>query len=265
MGHAWHRSPDRDRCRVSKLAPPLAPAFYAGGRRRGAWSDWWVLLHPPYTLWHLGYAAIGAALAPRFDLGRLVATLLAFAFAVGVGAHALDELHGRPLRTRIPAWQLIAAAAISLLGAIAIGIVGVSEVGPWLLVFIAVGTALACGYNLELLGGRLHNDVTFALAWGSFPVLTAYFAQAERLGWPAFAAAAGAYWLSNAQRALSTPARDLRRRTASVDGRIITLDGAERPIDSGTLLAPLETALKAMTGAVVAIAAAMVIARIQHG
>ena len=62
-----------------------------------------MLLHPPYTLWHLSYVAIGATLAPRFDGGRLVATLLAFFLAVGVCAHALDELHGRPLRTTIPA------------------------------------------------------------------------------------------------------------------------------------------------------------------
>ena len=250
---------------MSEVAPPLAPAFYADDHHRGAWVDWWVLLHPPYTLWHLSYVAIGATLAAQFDVGRLVATLLAFALAVGVGAHALDELHGRPLRTRIPEWQLIAAAIVSLLGAVAIGIAGVGRVGPWLLVFIAVGTALACGYNLELLGGRLHNDVTFALAWGAFPLLTAYFAQAERLGWPAVAAATGAYGLSNAQRALSTPARTLRRRTTSVDGRIVMLDGAEHPLDTIALLAPLETALKAMSGAVVAIAAAMVIMRVQHG
>lgn len=250
---------------MSRTAPQLAPAFYAGDRRRGTWADWWVLLHPPYTLWHLGYVAIGAALAPQFDAGRLVATLLAFALAVGVGAHALDELHGRPLRTRIPAWQLIAAAAISLLGAVAIGVVGVGRIGPWLLLFIAVGAVLACGYNLELIGGRLHNDMTFALAWGAFPVLTAYYAQAERLGWPAFVAAAGAYWLSNAQRALSTPARTLRRRIARIEGRVVMVDGDEHPIDAGSLLAPLETALKAMAGAVVAIAVALVIARVQHG
>jgi len=250
---------------VNDAASPLAPAFYARDARRGAWADWWVLLHPPYTLWHLSYVAIGATLAPRFDVVRLVATLLAFALAVGVCAHALDELHGRPLRTRLPAWQLVTAAIVSLLGAIALGVAGLGRVGPGLLIFIGVGAALTCGYNLELLGGRLHNDVTFAAAWGAFPVLTAYYAQAERLGWPALAAAAGAYCLSNAQRALSTPARTLRRRTRSVDGRIVLLDGEQRRVDTTLLLAPLETALKAMTGAVVFVAVALVVARVQHG
>ena len=144
-----------------------------------------MLLHPPYTLWHLSYVAIGATIAPRFDGGRLVATLVAFFLAVGVCAHALDELHGRPLRTAIPGWLLVAAAAASLAGAVALGIVGMARVGPGLAVFIVVGVALTVGYNLELLGGRLHNDVTFAAAWGAFPVLTAYYAQAETLRLPA--------------------------------------------------------------------------------
>ncbi len=39
------------------------PAFYA--LTPGGWRDYWSLLHPPYTLWHLSYVAIGAALADQ--------------------------------------------------------------------------------------------------------------------------------------------------------------------------------------------------------
>src|SRR5205814_465749 len=76
------------------------PAFYAA--RPGGWREWWTILHPPYTAWHLSYVVIGATLAPRTDGGRLTVTALAFFLAVGVAAHALDELHGRPLHTDIP-------------------------------------------------------------------------------------------------------------------------------------------------------------------
>ena len=76
------------------------PAFYAA--RAGGWRDWWTLLHPPYTAWHLAYVVIGACLAPTVNLTRLIATLLAFFCAVGLAAHSLDELHGRPLGTHIP-------------------------------------------------------------------------------------------------------------------------------------------------------------------
>src|SRR5262245_22489778 len=93
------------------------PAFYAA---TGPAGDWWTLLHPPYTAWHLSYVAIGAALAPHLDAERLVATLLAFFLAVGIAAHALDELNGRPLRTSIPSSVLAGSAAVALTGAVVI-------------------------------------------------------------------------------------------------------------------------------------------------
>ena len=136
------------------------------------------MLHPPYTAWHLSYVVIGATLASHFDGGRLVATLLAFFLAVGVAAHALDELHGRPLHTQVRSSSLVAAAIVGLGGALALGVVGIAVVGPGLVVFIAIGPVLVLGYNLELFGGWLHTDLGFALAWGAFPVLTAYFVEA---------------------------------------------------------------------------------------
>jgi hypothetical protein len=248
---------------VNEQGRPLAPAFYAPSTTptRSAWADWWVLLHPPYTLWHLSYVAIGATVAPRFDGGRLAATLIAFFLAVGVCAHNLDELHDRPLRTQVPAWLLIATAAAGLTGAVALGFVGVARVGPGLIVFIVAGVVLTCGYNLELFGGRLHNDVTFAAAWGAFPVLTGYYAQVATLRLPALAAAVAAYGLSAAQRALSTPARTLRRRVHAIDGTITFDDGHREPVTTTSLLAPLEAALKATAVAVVALATALVIYR----
>lgn len=244
-------------------AERLPPAFYAAPdtTQRSAITDWWVVLHPPYTLWHLSYVAIGAAVAPRFDGGRLAATLVAFLFAVGIGAHALDELHGRPLRTSIPGWVLIAAAVASLSLAVVLGIIGVARVGPGLAVFIVAGVALDLSYNLELFRGRLHNDATFSAAWGAFPVLTAYYAQAETVRPVALLAAAAAYFLSAAQRSLSTPARNLRRRIDSVEGTVTDGDGRTSSLTKRVLLAPLEDALKAMTWGVVALAVALVVLR----
>ena len=247
---------------MSEPAEPLPPAFYAASTtRRRAITDWWLLLHPPYTLWHLSYVAIGAAIAPRFDGGRLAATLFAFLFAVGIGAHALDELHGRPLRTKIPGWLLVTAAAASLSIAVALGVIGVARVGASLIVFIVAGVILNCCYNLELFGGRLHNDVTFALAWGGFPVLTAYDAQANTLRPTAVLAAVAAYFLSAAQRRLSTPARALRRTVASVEGTVTYTDGRVAPLTKRVLLTPIEAALKLMTWGVVALAATLVVLR----
>lgn len=253
---------DRGAGTMTKQPDPVAPAFYAAPRlARGRLADWWVLLHPPYTLWHLSYVVIGAAIAPEFDGLRLLVTIVAFFLAVGLAAHALDELQDRPLRTRIPDAHLIGVAIVSLGGAVALGLWGVSRLGPGLLAFIVVGVLLTVGYNLELFGGRLHNDLTFALGWGGFPVLTAYYAQAERLALAAFVAAGFACWLSAAQRALSTQARALRRRVDTVEGTITYLDGGTQEVTRGVLLTPIEVALRALVWSVATLAVTLVLVR----
>jgi hypothetical protein len=238
--------------------PERRPAYYSAGPGRA--REWWTLLHPPYTAWHLSYVAIGAALAPHLDGGRLLASLVAFFAAVGVAAHALDELQGHPLRTRIPDRTLEVVAAGGLTVAVAIGVAGIVVVGWVLVPFVVVGPVLAVGYNLELFGGRVHTDLGFAAAWGAFPVLAAYVAQTGTLRPAAVVAAAAALSFSLAQRALSTPARSIRRRVRVVTGRVEYLDGRTAPIDDATLLAPLERALKACASAMVLLAVALVAA-----
>ncbi len=191
----------------------VRPTFYA--LARGGWRDYVTLLHPPYTLWHLSYVAVGAALAPHFHLNRMLWALLSFFLAMGVAAHALDELKGRPLRTRIPSAVLVAVAALSLLGACAIGVAAARAWGWWLLVFVIVGAAVVPLYNLEL---ALHNDWGFALTWGAFPALTGYFVEAQTLRVEAVAAAGDAFALSLAQRTLSTPVRQARRERGTTAG-----------------------------------------------
>ncbi|GAA1240546.1 hypothetical protein [Oryzihumus leptocrescens] len=235
------------------------PAFYAGGAGTGGVRDWVTLLHPPYTAWHLSYVAIGAALAPHFTAWRLGGTLAAFFLAVGVGAHALDELAGRPLQTGIPAAALVSAAGVSIAAAV---VAGLLYGGLRLLPFVVVGAVLVLAYNLELGRGILHNGVGFALGWGAFPVLTGYYAQDFRLGTAAVLAAAAAFFLSLGQRALSLPARTLRRRTQAVHGRIVYLDGGQVDVDRNVLLGPLEGALRAVAGGLVMLAAAMVASRL---
>ncbi|TMB98769.1 MAG: hypothetical protein E6J40_05430 [Chloroflexi bacterium] len=231
----------------------LAPAYYTA-LGRGWRRDAWAILHPPYTAWHLSYVVIGASLAPKVSGYRLLATLIAFFLAVGIAAHALDELNGRPLRTAIPAWILKGAALVGLAGAVGFGLAGLPVVGIGLLPFIALGVLFVFAYNLELLGGRLHGDFWFALSWGAFPLLTAYLAQAGTISIGAVAAAGGAFALSFGQRALSTPARTLRRKTLSVTGTVTLKDGSRVPLDEAKLLRPLEQALRALSWGVVALA-----------
>jgi hypothetical protein len=235
------------------------PAFYA--LRPGGWRDLLTLLHPPYTAWHLSYVAIGAAVAPHLYGYRLLWTLVAFLLGVGVAAHALDELHGRPLGTGLSDRVLVALAVISLGGAIAIGVVGALTISLWLLAFVVVGLVLTVAYNLELLGGRMHSDLWFAFAWGAFPALTAFFAQAQELRLDGLLVAAACLMLSAAQRRLSTPVRELRRRTESVHIEQHLTNDRTLERDAAWIAAPMEGALMACSLGMVLLAAGLVTAR----
>jgi hypothetical protein len=235
------------------------PAFYA--LAAGGWRDYVTLLHPPYTAWNLAYVAIGAALAPAIHAGRTIPALVAFFLAVGVAAHALDELHGRPLGTEIPTRMLVALTVLSLGGAVAIGIYGALTVNAWILLFVAVGALAVVAYNAEVAGGRFHGDLQFALAWGAFPVLTGYFAEAETISLAAAVAALAAALLSLAQRRLSSLVRDVRRRVLRVEGALTRRDGATEPLTRETLIGAEERALRLLAAAVVTLALALVIMR----
>jgi hypothetical protein len=235
------------------------PAFYA--LAPGGWRDWWTLLHPPYTIWHLSYVALGASTAVEVDLYRLGMSLLGFLLGVGLAAHALDELRGRPLGTSIPDRVLQGLAIVSLGGAAAVGVIGIVQVSVWLTLFVVVGAFLVVSYNLELLGGTFHSDLWFALAWGGFPALTGAFAQDGRLGLPAVLVAAACVAISAAQRSLSTPVRRLRRRVAEVEGTITYRDGTAEPIDAEIIRGAPEAALQLLSIAMPVLAAASVIAR----
>jgi hypothetical protein len=228
------------------------PAFYA--LSSGGWHDLLTLLHPPYTVWHLSYVALGAAAASRVYGDRLVATLAAFLLAVGFSAHALDELNGRPLQTKLSRTTLIVIAVGSLAGAIAIGVVGAITVSPLLIPLVIVGGALVPAYNLELAGGRFHNDLWFALAWGGFPAFTGFFVQSLAIKPAGLLVAAGCCALSAAQRRLSTPVRELRRHTASVTGVQTLADGTKIELTKARLIGPLDGALSTLWIAVALIA-----------
>jgi hypothetical protein len=241
------------------------PAFYA--LRPGGWRDLITILHPPYTAWHLSYVAFGAAAAPELHPTRLWAALAAFFLAVGVAAHALDELRGHPLRTRLSDRSLIVLAGSALAGAVGIGIVGVVTVSGTLAPFVVVGALLVLAYNLELFDGRFHTDLWFAVAWGAFPALTSFWANALGIG-SAREAVAGAgvtlacFALSVAQRRLSTPVRELRRRTASLSGEQRLSDGTTRELSAARIAAPLDAALRAISASLVLLAIALVAIRL---
>ncbi|MBS1846251.1 MAG: hypothetical protein JST53_17720 [Actinobacteria bacterium] len=241
------------------------PAFYAlapGGAR-----DVVNVLHPPYTLWHVANVALGAAVAAHVYPIRVAAAVAAFFLAVGVGAHCLDELNGRPLGTQLSRGTLIAMAVGGLGGALVIGVVGVIVISPTLIPFILFGAFIAPAYNLELFGGRFHTDFWLAASWGGFSALTGWWVNAlgvhsVREGFAAAAVVVACYTLTRVQRALSTPVRELRRRTLSLSGEQRLADGTVRVLDRASLTAPLDAGLRRLSVAVPLLAVAALVLRL---
>jgi len=238
----------------------VRPAFYA--LRQGGWRDYVTLLHAPYTAWHLSYVVVGGCLVAQVSWGRLGLTVLAFFLAMGIGAHALDELAGRPLQTAIPGAALVTLAVVSIVAACAIGLAVAFDFSLWILPLIAIGAFLVPAYNLELFGGRFHSDVWFALAWGAFPVVTGAVAVAGTVRAATVIAAVWATVLSLAQRRLSTPVRRSRREVASVTGELELADGSREAVTREALVEAPEAALKLLAVATILIAAALVAFRL---
>jgi hypothetical protein len=86
--------------------------------------------------------------------------------------------------------------------------------------------------------------------------------NAERVALPGLLGACGCLALSVAQRCLSSPARELRRRTSSVSGVRERADGSSEALSRAGLLAPLDGALQALSLGVVVTACALVAARL---
>jgi demethylmenaquinone methyltransferase / 2-methoxy-6-polyprenyl-1,4-benzoquinol methylase len=252
------RSPQPPRAGDPSAArgPSVAPAFYA--LEAGGWRDYWTLLHPPYTAWHLSYVLLGAALAPMPDPRMVAGALLAFFLAVGIAAHSFDELQGRPLGTRIPSSVLVALGSLGLIGAVTLGIVAAAMLGGWFLAIVIVGAALVISYGLEV--PLVHSDIGFAIAWGGFPVV----ASAVANGAPpvaTIAAAIGGSLLSLAQRRLSTPVRRIRRKAVDVVGEIRYRDGTAEPLDRQALIAAPEAGLRLLWLAMLALSIGALVAR----
>jgi hypothetical protein len=237
-----------------------SPAFYA--LQEGSWRDYINLLHPPYTAWHLSYVILGAATAPHVYVDRTMGTLLAFFLAVGLCSHALDEFHHRPLHTHISNGWLWGIASISMAGALTLGVIAMLAFNLFTIFFLVFGLFSVIVYCLELFKGRFHSDLFFGLAWGAFPALTGYWANAEQLTIQAFIISLACLVLSLAQRTLSKQVRDLRRRATSTLGHIEFTDGRIENITTPYLLRVPEQALRFLSISVVLLALGFLAARL---
>ncbi len=260
------RVPDGVATKAGDARPAVdRPAFYA--LNPGGWRDLVSVLHLPYSVWNVANVAIGASVAAHVYPVRVAAAVAAFFLAVGVGAHCLDELHDRPLGTVLSDRTLIGLGVGGVLGALVIGVIGCFVVSPTLIPLIAFGAFIAPAYNLEWFGGRFHTDLWLAISWAAFATLTGWWVNALGVHSAGEAVAVagtvvGTAFLVTAQRRLSTPVRELRRRTVDLEGKQVLADGTVRELRREDLIAPLDGALRALAMGVPLVAIGLLAVRL---
>jgi hypothetical protein len=237
------------------------PAWYTVGGR-GVLSDFVNLLHPPYTLWHLSYVLIGIALSPTIYLDRSIAVLVAYFLGLGIGAHALDETMGNPLKTRLSKGKLYSLGFTSLSIAASIGAYYVVTLSALLLPIIVAEVFFALAYNLESFNRRFHNTLVFSISWGILPFVTGYFVNALSISLGAVLTSVAIGILTYVQRTLSLQARSVRRNLDSPVKSLKLENGKEIPLTEKDLISPAERSLKALTLTIFVFAVALICQRV---
>ena len=129
------------------------------------------ILFLPYTGMVISFAAWGS-FAGNFSVERLVAICVLYFLALGVSAHCLDAIGGKTKPWGVLSKKKIWLASLtSLAAAFVIGLYYAFLDSPLLFPIGIAETFFLFGYNLELLRGKFHNNLVFAISWGILPVL----------------------------------------------------------------------------------------------
>jgi hypothetical protein len=128
------------------------------------------ILFLPYTCIVTSFAAWGS-LSGSFELDRLAAICIVYFLSVGVAAHCLDAVGGKTKPWgNLPKRKLWTVSLIALGIAFTLGLYYAFLDSPLLIpIGIAEGFFLFA-YNLELFGGKFHNNVSTIISWGVLPV-----------------------------------------------------------------------------------------------
>ena len=139
------------------------------------------ILFLPYTGIVTSFAAWGS-LSGSFELDRLAAICLIYFLSIGVTAHCLDAVGGKTKPWgNLPKKKLWTISMISLGIAFTIGLYYAFLDSPLLFpIGIAEGFFLFA-YNLELFGGKFHNNISTIFSWGVLPVFAGSVIQTNSI------------------------------------------------------------------------------------
>ncbi len=172
------------------------------------------ILFLPYTGMVVAFAIWGS-LVVDFTWERLIAICLLYFFALGISAHCLDAIG-----SKTKPWGFLSkkrlwfVSLLSLGGAFVIGLYYAFLDSPLLIPIGIAETFFLLAYNLELFGGKLHNNASFVFSWGILPVLAGTAIQTNSITIETIGMAATAAILSYILIKTSSKYKELKRQSA---------------------------------------------------
>ena len=128
------------------------------------------ILFLPYTSIVTCFAVLGS-LSGQFEIERLVAICIIYFLALGVSAHLLDAIGGKTKPWGDLPKKKLWIISMSVLGiAFSIGMYYAFLDSPLLFVIGIVEGFFLFAYNLELFGGKFHNNASTIFSWAILPV-----------------------------------------------------------------------------------------------
>lgn len=128
------------------------------------------ILFLPYTSIIVSFTAWGSLSGP-FSLERLGAICLLYFLALGISAHCLDAVGGKTKPWGIlPRKKVGAIGLIALCLACTIGLYYAFLDSPLLIPIGIAEVFFLFAYNLELFGGKFHNNTSVLISWSILPI-----------------------------------------------------------------------------------------------
>ena len=208
------------------------------------------ILFLPYTAMCISFALLGSLISPSIHWDRIIAIILIYFFALGIGAHFADSIGSRkrPWGVEISIHTSWIILILSISVAYSIGIYFIIYFVPLLLVVAVAEGFFLFAYNFEKFGGRFHTNFWFVIAWGSLPVLAGFMMQTNAITLESILVATVASVISYVEISLSRPYKVLKSNNVQ-NGSASTLEKYLKIISFGTLIiAMLALALRMILG-----------------
>ena len=164
------------------------------------------MLFLPYTGMCISFGVIGSLLSPStVAWDRIVAIIIIYFAALGISAHAADSMgsKNKPWGNHFSNKELLIMLVCGLVIAYGIGAYYIVFYVPLLLPIAILEGFFLIAYNYEIWNGFFHNNIWFAISWGSMPLLAGYIMQTNSLSYIAILSSVAAFLISYVEIRLS--------------------------------------------------------------